>query len=879
MWQNVEGGQVTPHNLRVWEALMGAARMATAEAAGVQTQETGPSPARTASNNRVIPYPLNCVIDAGLAGQTIPTFDELIQKMSAGSAPKNRRSARTLSSAERIRFQHAYTTVVKACQELRKAFPRPHKDSGAPLPNPSNSEVQRLLGHEILEIRYCALALSARAVTAAAKRRGATNEQAHAAYELSVGIQKLLAAPLLEGGSILDPTQVANPTSSVIAALRENLAKLQTRVPFDGVQLALHCPGVVFGWTAWDRCLPESGVSARENQKATLVAVAQLVRTPEPFLVINRAAPGQGKSSLLPAIVNILVSAAEGRAAPETLYVCAGQGFSGCLQFMQALYSASLTFSYVYLHKDEIRITQQHRLRGDSCTIFVGTADALCQLLQLDEHRGGILLLDEPTYGADIPNSPAVRQTAALLAALEGRKVRLLLLGATIPPVSAMPVLTAACGGSRLAQIRGGPEALQLACNVYDLEGVRVLPHYGCTSSIELENLAEQLPDLCLPARMYTVAALVEMAEQLSAQGENAPVLSKAFAGIQDFTPTALLKRAQELLRCAAQLPLGAIEAFCRPVAAPGRPIDLESLAVAGWTVPTLVVHTDPAAFAHKVLSRPLLEALSSAGIRSARKLHEAYAAACGEFDRRTAQMEKLQSKKVRPLGRTGLHSDVEQSAAHADLEAPEPPKFPFPEWGQIGSHAHHRKFPPTQQSENLSRLFPPKLELVVEHDVPDLFNLLLLAGIGVLTTSTRGSGSSNRVGACSAYQADVLRRAAEGRLALIVTDHTGCFGANLIINAVVITPDFAKVCSNSTIVQAAGRLCRNGLTYSGELHLPQFAAAELLKEIQAPNTAVHYEAINLEKAFEDARIELQRQSGASAPLAGPDTVPPEVAL
>jgi hypothetical protein len=160
-----------------------------------------------------------------------------------------------------------------------------------------------------------------------------------------------------------------------------------------------------------------------------------------------------------------------------------------------------------------------------------------------------------------------------------------------------------------------------------------------------------------------------------------------------------------------------------------------------------------------------------------------------------------------------------------------------FPDWAQVGTTAHRAHF---------GSRGPARAKVTTAHvpqcNVSDAVQLLLLAGVGIL---------SRRAVPCAIYQAEVWRRASAGQLAVSITDHAACYGANMILSTVIITPAFAAVASLATIEQAGGRLCRVGITYRGTLILPTATANALLAYVQGnaagiPNT----EAANMEAAF-----------------------------
>ena len=769
-------------------------------------------------------------------------------------------------------MKHTDKLVADSAKSLAAAFGALPGGEG-PLP----SELGRFLSHEIFEVRLLTLALCARAIASAP----ASHDVSEKALELDAAIQKFLRTSGL-GISLLNPAEALPPSPAALEDLRAELAVMRARVPFDGAQLAARCPRAIW-YTAFDLCLPRPPIFTRENQRKTLEALVECAKDGDPFLLINRAPPGAGKSALLVPIAELLVGAGEHGTACE-LYVCAGQGAPGCVQFMQALYGASITFSYAYVQDARLQLRRQHRDRSGRSDIYVGTADAIHLLLTTHEpeKRRGWLIVDEPTYGSDIEGSPACRETMRLLAALEPHNRRVVLLGATIPSPAALGGLVAACGGERLVEVGGDSESIQMGLAVHTTEGVRVLPHHGCRTPAQLRQVAGELPTQPFFARMYTVADLVEMAATLRALGGEGPDLHESFGDVEGLRPAMVVRQAcRVLLAAAASLEGDALAAFCAPPPPSNPPVDPSLLAVGGGSGrPTLLVDVDPEGLAMRI-GAPLLEAMERDGLPSVDDLYGRYAARCAALDSKQAADERRKTKGLRdhqnaPGKRGGglrdLHGAGEASDAPRPQAAAAPcgggedevdtPRLEFPQQYQIDTVEHRERWgAAAPQGATLRR--PVEASLVPRCNVPDFLQLLLLAGVGVLSSQANAAG-------CRQYQAEVLRRAGEGRLALVIGDHMLCYGANLVLDAVWLSSVFCELASVKTLEQAGGRLCRVGLTYSGCLVLPPEAARALLAAFHAGAGAPSAAAPNNEKAFRAeaeiaARLRRERQEKAAA--------------
>lgn len=813
------------------------------------------------AQDRGPPPPLVALAPEQYARLRAGFYPESAAPRESGAGAPQKRSGKDRAGgknrAQAIRQQNLTKQLDRLAADLAAAFPRTKpRDAPRDLPKLA-ADVRRFLSHDIGEVRCLALVLCIRACT------GQATANESAVLELDVAVQRFLETRWSEGKDAEDPSRPLSMAPQAKTDLADEFARMRSRWAFDGVRLSLVCPRALW-YTAYDPCLARPPVRTRSNQRATLEALFRLCADRAPFLLMNSSPPGSGKSALLAPIAERF--ARKDAEAGCELYICACQGPTGVSQFAQALIGASLTFSYVCLDAEALKISQQRRDQKSASAIYVGTPDAIERLLLTHEpdQRRGLLVMDEPTYGADVPGSPAGRAAMRLLAGLLPENRRVLFLGATLPRPDALPGLAAWFG--RVVEVPADAESIQIACAVVTETGRRVLPHHGCRDAQALGLVAQQLTAAPFMARIITASDLVDLAARLPPGALAEPDLrARLNASAESLRPAALVRTAQELLQGAADLLAedpGAVGALCTPPAETAPPPPLDRLAMEGAGPATMVVDTEPEETALRI-GAPLLARMAQEGIAEAAPLYEAYAAAQERAARRGQAQERRRARgggggKRRSGGGGGgglrdRHGAGGGAGAdEADKASPETPHesseeeapcLEFPPKFQIGTRAHLAAFGGDLGGARL----PAEPSLVPQlQGVPDVYQLLLLAGLAVLTN--RGS-----LGKARAYQAEALRRAAAGQLALVVTDHTGCYGTNLVLAEVRLTPRFCAVASLQTVEQAGGRLGRVGLSYSGRLVLPDATAAALLADFHAGPGSRSPEAAHMEAAFAEA--------------------------
>jgi len=719
--------------------------------------------------------------------------------------------------------------------------------------SPSDAALLRLLHHDLYEVRGLVLMCFARRLSAAVSGSGTatagpprvTDANRAAAHELDVAIQKFRAP--LTGSSYLDPTRSASPAEAMEADLTAAVANLRAWNPFDGVRLAVHMPSVLWR-TRYDGCLVRPPVRARESQRATMRVLQEFGQSGEPFLVLNRAPPGAGKSALLVPIAAYVISRG------EELYVCAGQGCMGVLQFMQVIYGASIVFANVFMERGQVAIVRQHSNKDAKCSVFIGTADGIGHLLATQSPaapRIGWLVIDEPTYGADLTGSPACQDITRLLACLPPHNRRAILLGATLPKPAEIPRIIRFFGRHR--EIPGSLDSVQIACEVRDFAGRAVLPHSQICTVADATAVAAQVRAKPFLARMYTVPMLVMMRDVMARHGvAGLPDLAASFNRAENLRPEVVADLAASLLDAAATAP-DAIAALAAAVPPSGPVFDPLLLATsAPPDAQTMVVDVDPVEFALRCCA-PLLAALTKE-VGSAADLYSVFQKG---VDRAKATADAASTKSAKTARKQKSGDDDadargESQRTGAD-SVPDAPVLGFPAWAQVGTAAHRARFGTAGVARS-----PAPPEGVPLCEVPDPVQLLLLAGVGILSDALP----------CLKYASEVWRRAGAGELSILFTDHSGCYGANLLLGAVAVTEAFAARASLATLEQAGGRLCRVGLTYRGVFILPTAAIDALLGNIRLGDAAPSsVEAANMETAFAHALVRLRTEGPAGPPL------------
>ena len=622
------------------------------------------------------------------------------------------------------------------------------------------------------------------------------------ANEIDIIVQKFLKSVNEKYCDFIDRTKTKNISELSVSHLKEELEKFRKSNTFNGIHLAISNPKI-FWKTSYDMCLPDPPIKCRKNQQETLDAIKSFIDK-DNFLVVNKSPPGSGKSTLIVPIVKLYNN-------NNITYICAGQGKTGVIQFMQALYGASIPFANMYLDGKGNLAVDHNRLVKDKskCKVYVGTPDSVTVALKnetlknetRDEKFSGIVIVDEPTYGADIQNSPACDQLMKLIYNIPKSSRKLVLLSATLPSMSMLPSITE--NYTNIQEISGSDDSIQLTCDIVSSEGDRLMPHYMVTNKEIFKTVADKIKIDPLLSRFYSARNLIEMSEHFK--------IPISLDNADDFKPDKVKEKSILLLETLNAGP---------DIETPMKPQRYEFSESAYMT---MVVTLEPTKYALNRFSSIIEDIKVRYG--SAAKIYQNYMKLLKQNEKlvEIQKRQKKQDDQEREEGETidlGFSNEFQINTKEYCLK-------------------HGIELSKYREYVNIS--------LIQHTDEIDELQILLMAGVGVLSNESTSDS----------YKDQVMNLMTDGRLAYVITDHTGCYGVNMLVNTVQIEPDFASLASIQTIEQAGGRLCRVGLTYSGTLILPEFKIQEMFDNIKNPHQKTSIEAENMEIAYNKNKLKV----------------------
>jgi hypothetical protein len=239
----------------------------------------------------------------------------------------------------------------------------------------------------------------------------------------------------------------------------------------------------------------------------------------------------------------------------------------------------------------------------------------------------------------------------------------------------------------------------------------------------------------------------------------------------------------------------------------------------------TLIATCNPEQFALDNFTEILGE-LKKCGYSSATKIYAKYRKSTKQFQKKIEEiLRNLKStdNKDKPA------SEEEKSRKRQKLEL-DSPIVDFPDWGQIGTLEHIKKFS-NKKRKNVAniRLVNDLSEIEIDEIcAPDDFLILLLCGVGIYYPD------SNLLPAI--YRDIVLNMAFEGKLSFVIADNSISYGTNYPFGRVIVCKDFSEKYSVNTMFQLMGRAGRVGKSWKAEAFIPKEFGDKLISHVMGSN-------------------------------------------
>lgn len=606
-----------------------------------------------------------------------------------------------------------------------------------------------------------------------------------------------------------------------------------------------------------------------------------------PRLVLLRSPPDTGKTSLAPSLPELF---------PDTrqVFCCLARRVN--LEVAQTLYNMGIPFAWV--HNKQVTCSWLCGLRGASTSnsiaqmeeklrlgverlqetqgglsngrvrkrhaqvirppkMFVTDVASCAWLTQQLDPNGTILMIDEPTMGADQGNGEALPTnslTGYMTQAMLAAPFKTIWSSATLPPGKALPTLIDQFKQRFHVGDEAVDELVSMQLNVGVLlvrpNGQVALPHSMCAVEGEgmaakaLADFVSRLKQEPLLLKAYTAQAIVSMQDRLTDDdvklmvvkaGMKIPDLEEHFADLSKLSHSSLRQYAILLLeQLSGTADSTLIRAACTPSTDEKRalfptfePSKLLLQNAYHFLGMTLTVSADPknqiaATAGALVKEMPSLKKMT-------KEIEAAEAALLKRLDgiRKEAEKVKGGEDRVDEIIASKLR-DAGISESTGGLK--------IPEHCVVNSRAHLRKYAGTEKAEELGdghfiRNPPAQADFkkVATLPVDETWAALLLSGVAAHMPHDL---SLNPAGDTS-YTNYVAEQMEGGKLAVCGVTKDFTYGANVPCTSVLVDRDFLSKHSANTLRQFIGRVARTGLAPFG---IAQFEDDDFLEKMCGKN-------------------------------------------
>jgi hypothetical protein len=714
-------------------------------------------------------------------------------------------------------------------------------------------------------------------------------------YELIISIQKFISnVKNTKCLYFLDTNQKINISTTLLLDIETWLNKLIAYNDFDGLQLIKTNPELVYR-TKYDKCFSSSMATKKIRLRPSQIQLIDFLveNYTDNFLIEYCSGVGSGKTTLLATAIPMFVreyNSVNQYNKKIALLCCTSIVVKR--DMANIAYNAGIHFAMgiqdnLYSNtKSNYRITYQHNSSPDNLEAIICTAECAYSLLMEEEknikENGGrnkyILLFDEPTMGADQPNSDTLRDCMKLFSVLPNQSI---LSSATMCELSSMPdfIKDINIKYKNLRTINIRDSSIQIGCTISTFDNILVLPHNGCTNMNNLQTCITTISKNSFLCRMYTIQVagfLYNLTKKFKMNQKDIPDIKIIFKNINNLESNKVVQICLDILTkvCETQ-DNKLIYDFCNvefieePIidnpdtqdTQDTQDINSESkfennksssihtifnnigrTEAYKYTNMNLIVDTNPVEFVETYF-KDLIDELYT-------QIHS-----CSNIISKYKNLQKKYNDEKDLIEKT-IKSEDERIKKYNILIKSEPflcvpsdnnkPSL-FPPYFQINTKDHMQHYSPNNiKNDNTYRISLP-LENIPFDDfsLPDWIIACLFCGIGIYSPNNMIFKNNH------SYNQTVLQLASKGQLAYLVSDYSICYGTNYPIYRVFITENFSNICSVNTLFQVLGRTGRVGKSWIGSAYLSNTGARKLIKSIQDDKDGSNkLEPINMQNMF-----------------------------
>lgn len=497
--------------------------------------------------------------------------------------------------------------------------------------------------------------------------------------------------------------------------------------------------------------------------------------------------------------------------------------------------------------------------------------------LEGKEHEDYLLFFDEPTVGADQPEHQI---TAAIPQFMIHGPEQIILSSASNPTIEDIPhtvkLYTDRFPEAYIVSVTSNN--IKIGCEIVSYDGYTFAPHAGCKNVSELQSILDRIQNVSFISKLYTSPIVYKWYDILSENEtikDKLPNIVEYFDKVKNRNQFMVTQFACKLIQVLInQNDNDLIAELCKPMKKivvneieqheipPEKPKSLvweEKVEEVQYT--TEITELDPSKLltsdAYKYMGGCLYA--TSDPIQKAKNMYDVLLSRVPKLKQMMKEYnyhEKEYKKQQTALEKRKFDSQKARDTATSLFQNISPPRFPFPDIYQINTIDHIGKYtkikPSMFDSKSIRQPFT-KHDIDLELGAPEWVILLLYAGVGIYIPNTHMLNKD--------YLDTVLKFAAKGKLAFLITDDSINYGANYPLSHVIIEDDLADNHSINSIIQLLGRGGRVNKSWSAHAHVGMRTLMRLKNYIQGVSeSGSSMEAVNIELATNNYTEDVRRK-------------------
>ena len=711
--------------------------------------------------------------------------------------------------------------------------------------------------------------------------------------------------------------KLINASAMLIEDLRRWVSRLRSRYVdcdnnslYNWENIQKYAPEI-FSTSEYHKALPRQFITLKPHQREIIDAVNNSVDTGA--WIVYDAMIGSGKTTSIAGIASAVASLRKQNPTKyeklRLLSVCNSNAVR--LDMAQKLYNLAIEFpshgihfAISYLVSDS-RGTHAKIVKNDLCktdndiVTIVASPEIATQiitennLLPEENQYQYILFIDEPTMGADDPNSKSLYDNISLYMVAPSVTISS---SATFPDTNLLKNITDHFFTKypTANNIRVFSDEISIGCDIRTLSGEIVVPHLGVTTSAQLLNVITSVSACAFLGKTYTPSVVNDIYNKMLLENIAMPSIPERFLDSSNLKIQIVKNTAIELLNILVTQSDDVITRVCETsiqnndqlseseddsesfsfktdVTEQDNPLAPLEYSKFGTSQAyrlqgqTLIATSNPSNFVLENF-RSLIDQIYESKIQkivSGDIVESTYRSTGDAMRKYFAELADWE-KKLKSIDKNATSPDDKR----LKLEEHEliRPKFTFPSWGNINSAEHIMHYS-SKHKDMVNKTLVRSKETLPYTDselfgVDDRILTALFCGVGIYSPDTVS---------CKRYLNLVLELASAGLLAYVVADDSICFGTNYPFYNVVITEDFSRYHSMAVLFQVMGRAGRPGKSPKALIIVTDNVARRVI-DFSTNLSELDFEARHMESMFlqqkEKEDVENQKRIEAQLALA-----------